>query len=341
MNADLSGLLEAIHERPADDALWLILADWLEEHDDPRKAALLRDVRGLRGVEEGPARLSAEARVQGLLCGGVVPCVPARTNSIGMELALVPPGVTWVGSPDDEDGRYGDEPRRRGELTAPFYLGVHAVTQAQYQRVMGDNPSAFSAKGRMRRKVEGLDTSRFPVERVSWADAAAFCQRLGELPEEKEAGRTYRLPTEVEWEFACRGEASQMTPFPYGPGISPKVVNYRASRRARSYLGRPAAVGSYPPNAFGLYEMVGNTWEWCADWYVSDAYGDMPPRDPPPPPETDRRNARGGTYALEQRRARSADRSSFEPSHRDIDCGLRVLMPWRGPPAKKPRKKKG
>jgi uncharacterized protein (TIGR02996 family) len=344
MNAELSGLLEALHERPGDDALWLVLADWLEEHDDPRRAALLRDVRGLRGVEEGPERIQAEARVQELLCAGVVPCVPTRTNSIGMQLALIPAGVAWLGSHEDEEGRYGDEPRRRVELTRPFYLGVHAVTQEQYQRVMHQIPSAFSAKGRMRRKVEGIDTSRFPVERVRWEDADQFCQLLSALPEEKAAGRTYRLPTEIEWEFACRGEASQMTPFPYGMTITPKVVNFRASRRAKSYLGRPAAVGSYPPNAFGLYEMVGNTWEWCGDWYVSERYENLPRRDPRPPAETDRRNARGGTYALEARRARSADRSSFEPAHRDLDLGLRVLMPWQGPPGEKkkarPRQKK-
>jgi formylglycine-generating enzyme required for sulfatase activity len=277
-----------------------------------------------------------------MLRAGVVPCVPTRANSLGMELALIPPGVTALGSHETEEGRYGDEPRQQVELTYPFYLGVHAVTQEQYLRVMGENPSAFSAKGRMRRKVEGLDTSHYPVERVSWADAVLFCARLGELPEEAKAGRVYRLPTEVEWEFACRGEASRMAPFPYGETISPKLVNYRASRRARSYLGRPAAVGSYPPNAFGLYEMLGNTWEWCSDWYQTDAYGVMPRRDPSPTEESDRRNARGGTYALDARRARTADRSSFEPGHRDIDCGLRVLMAWQGPPgAKRPRRRKG
>src|SRR4051812_18186393 len=129
MNAECSGLLEAIHEKPTDDGLWLILADWLEEYDDPRRAELLRLVRGLRGVEEGEARLAAEAGVQGLLGAGVVPCVPTRANSLGMELALIPPGVTALGSHETEEGRYGDEPRQQVELTYPFYLGVHAVTQ--------------------------------------------------------------------------------------------------------------------------------------------------------------------------------------------------------------------
>lgn len=340
MSPELAALLAALHDRPTDDALWLIVADWLEEHDDPQRAEMLRLLRELRPMPFGAERQAKEARVQELLRSGVVPCWPTLTNSLGMELALIPPGTCTLGSPEEEEGRYGDEPRVEVELTRPYYLGVRAVTQAEYLRVMGTNPSAFSAGGRMRRKVTGLDTSRFPVERVSWLDAAEFCRKLSSLPDEQKAGRTYRLPTEIEWEMACRAEASRMAPFPYGETITAKEVNFRVSRRARTNLGRPAAVGSYPPNAFGLYEMVGNTWEWCDDWYQGDAYEDLPPRDPPRAAQSDRRNARGGTYALEMRRARSADRSSFEPDHRDIDCGLRVLMPWTGTLPEKAKKAK-
>lgn len=331
MNAELDGLLEAIHEKPDDHARWLILADWLEEYDDPRRAALLRDVRALRAIEEGPERLPAENRVQALLRDGVTPCVPTRTNSIGMHLALIPAGVAWIGSPPYEVGRYDDETRRRVELTKPFYLGVHAVTQEQYQRVVGRNPSGFRSKGRMRKRVEGLNTSRFPVENVNFRDACTFCSSLGSLPEEQAAGRQYRLPSEIEWEFACRGEASQMAPFPYGMDVSANLVNFRTGRKRTDTLGRVAAVGSYPPNAFGLYEMVGNVWQWCADAFVLDAYDALPPRDPPIHNDGDRNNARGGTFDQEKRRVRTSDRSSFDTEHRDVDCGFRVLMEWTPP----------
>jgi uncharacterized protein (TIGR02996 family) len=331
MNHDRDVLLAALHADPTDDMAWLVLADWLEENDDPRRAELLRTTRQLRGMERTPQRLALETRVQELLCEGVLPCMPTVVNSLGMELVLLPPLLGHIGSPEDETGRYGDEPLTPVELTKPFYLGATTVTQAQYERVMGTAPSGFSPKGRMRRKVVGLDTDPFPVENVSWTDAVEFCQQLGELPEERQQGHTYRLPTEIEWEMACRAEAAQMTAYPYGATLSPRFANFKAGARAKTNLGRPVAVRSYPPNAFGLYEMVGNVWEWCADWFLDDRYTTMRRYDPPLPEISDRRNARGGTYNLESRRARCADRSSFEPNHRDIDCGFRVLMDWRAP----------
>ncbi|MFQ3591708.1 MAG: SUMF1/EgtB/PvdO family nonheme iron enzyme [Gemmataceae bacterium] len=323
-----------MHHDPFDDTAWLALSDWLEEHDDPRRAEILRSLRILRGMPRSPQRLSIETRVQQLLAAGVVPFMPTLVNSLGMEFVLLPPLSGTVGSPEQEVGRYGDEPLTAVELTYPFYLATTAVTQSEYEQLMGKNPSAFQAKGRMRRKVADLDTSTFPVESVTWHDADAFCRRLSDLQAEQEQGRRYRLPTEIEWELACRAEASQMTAFPYGPTLSPRFANFKAGARAKTNLGRPAAVRSYPPNAFGLYEMIGNLWEWCADWFQDDQYQQMRRVDPPLAEVGERRNARGGTYNLEARRARSADRSSFEPNHRDSDLGFRVLLEWQPPRAK-------
>ena len=144
------------------------------------------------------------------------------TNSIGMKLVLIPPGEFEMGSPkelieeelkahgDDQwykDHLPGEGPQHRVRITKPFYLGATDVTQEEYQRVMGNNPSEFSATGNGKDKVAGQDTKRFPVEKVSWDDAVEFCRRLSEMPEEKAAGRTYRLPSEAQWEYACRAGA--------------------------------------------------------------------------------------------------------------------------------------
>lgn len=325
-------LLQALHEDPDDEMAWLALADCLEETGQPARAELLRLHRQLRGLPEGKDRTPLESRVQELLASGVRPCVPTFTNSIGMELALIPPGSFWIGSPEGEEGRYGDEgPRKCIRLTRPFYLGVYAVTQQEYAAIMVDNPtpSTFCATGSMRSKVAKLDTSRFPVEHIDWHDAVLFCRRLSLRAVERKAGRKYRLPTEVEWEYACRGGASLSSPFIWGATITREHANFRDNTPRKKHLGRPTPVGSYPANGFGLYDMVGNTWEWCADWYSGDAYRDAPECDPPGPSSGTRRNARGGTYNLEARRVRSADRSSFEPDYRDSDIGLRVLCEVR------------
>jgi uncharacterized protein (TIGR02996 family) len=211
-----SVFLSALHAEPNDETTWLALADWLEEDGQADRAELARLVRRLRALpvmEVTPGRAALEDRVAHLLNAGVRPVVPEVVNSIGMRLALIPAGRFCMGSPSGEEGLWSiKEPAHEVEITRRFYLGVFPVTQGQWLRVMGNNPSRFCATGSGRERVKGLDTSDFPVEQVGWEDAQAFLAKLTALPEEKEAGWRYRLPSEAEWEYACRGGASSSTP---------------------------------------------------------------------------------------------------------------------------------
>src|SRR5262249_11817183 len=127
------------------------------------------------------------------------------TNSVGMKLVRIPRGSFWMGSAaGDRDAEDDEKPRHQVEITRDFYLGKYEGTQKQYRQVLGTNPSHFSKGGKGGPLVRGVDTDDFPVEQVSWDDACKFLEKLSALPAEKEAGRSYRLPTEAEWEYACR-----------------------------------------------------------------------------------------------------------------------------------------
>ncbi len=255
------------------------------------------------------------------------------TNSIGMKLVLIPAGKFLMGSPQDEKERDTDEEQHEVSITKPFYLGVYVVTQAEYEKVMGNNPSWFSAKGDGKDEVKDMDTSRFPVENVSWDDAVAFCKKLSELPEEKKAGRVYRLPTEAEWEYACR--AGTKTPFHFGNSLSSKQANFDGDLPYGEgdqgpNLERTAKVGSYAPNAFGLYDMHGNVWQWCQDWYDENYYKNSPREDPPGPAQALNRVVRGGGWGDEGEDCRSAFRDWNEPRDRGSDLGFRVVAVQSG-----------
>jgi len=217
------------------------------------------------------------------------------TSSIGMKLRLIPPGEFLMGSPESErEHSSGEGPQHRVRITKPFYLGTYAVTQAEYQQIMGKNPSSFSAGGAGKDQVAGMDTSRFPVEDVFWDDAVEFCRKLS-----AKEGKEYRLPTEAEWEYACR--AGTTTVFHFGDTSNGREANCKGTipygtEEKGPNLERPTVVGSYRPNSFGLYDMHGNVWQWCADWFGADYYAASPPNDPQGPDSGTVRVFRGGSW---------------------------------------------
>ena len=257
-----------------------------------------------------------------------------------MKLALIPAGMFLMGSPVEENGRDNDdEPQVAVQITKPFLIGVHEVTQAQYMRVMGDNPSHFSAGKPGSAVVACNHTFQFPVEYVSWHDAVDFCRRLTELPEEKAAGRVYRLPSEAEWEYACR--AGSAGPFHFGANLDGTQAccdgssPYGMKSRGAESPQYPTAVGSYEANDFGLHDMHGNVSEWCEDWYApvryeqhrqwSQNHGDQPCPDPKGPPDGKYRVIRGGSWQDLPEFNRSACRQAQQPAERTYEIGFRVV----------------
>jgi uncharacterized protein (TIGR02996 family) len=332
--------LQALHAEPNDEATWLALADWLEEQDQPERAELVRLMRRLRTLpvmRRGGERARLEDRVAELLCQGVRPVVPEVVNSIGMRFALIPPGRFRMGSPTSEKDRLEHEgPLHEVEITRAFYLGVFPVTQRQYKKVMGSNPSDFSATGIGRNSVAGMDTSAFPVEQVSWDEAIAFVERLSALPKEKKSGRKYRLPSEAEWEYGCRGGSASSTPFAFGNRLSPSQANfngnypYGGAEKGPS-LDHSCKAGSYAANVFGLYDMHGNVWEWCNDWFADDYYAVGPREDPPGPSGGSTRVFRGGGWISIGQYCRSAIRNGYSPANRYNYLGFRVALVPSGP----------
>jgi uncharacterized protein (TIGR02996 family) len=281
---------------------------WLDLHGNDLGPTILRAVTRRGRLEEpGPSGL------------------PSRLmNSIGMELTLIPAGTFLMGSPENEADRYADleSPRHEVEITRPFYLGIYPVTQRQYEAVMGDNPSEFHAGNR--------GGPEHPVEHVSWHDTRKFCQRLSDLPAEREAGRQYRLPTEAEWEHACR--AGTTTAYFFGVRPSGQLANFDGVSFGKSegpFLGHSSRVGAYPGNSFGLFDMHGNVWEWCHDWFDDRYYVRSPRQDPRGPERALRpplRAMRGCCWNGTGCCCRSANRRGDPPDTRDYVTGFRVAL---------------
>jgi formylglycine-generating enzyme required for sulfatase activity len=238
------------------------------------------------------------------------------TNSIGMKLGVLPPGSFSMGSPETEEKRSGDESTHAVRLSKPAFMGIYEVTQAEFQSVMESNPSG----------ITGSD--RLPVQNISWEQAVAFCRKLSELPEEKSTGRVYRLPTEAEWEYACR--AGSTTPTSVGVEITSSQANFDGNypygtSTTGTFLGKPQEVGSYEPNAWGLYDLHGNVWEWCSDWYAADYYSNSDAEDPQGPDNGISHVIRGGSWYNFGYVLRSAYRSEFTPPLEANIYGFRVV----------------
>ena len=270
------------------------------------------------------------------------------TNSIGMKLVLIPKGTFTMGSPKSEDGHERKESQHEVTIGKDYYLGVTEVTQGQYEKVMGTNPSYYQKE-----KIRKKSSLMYPVESLSWDDALAFCKNLSELPEEKKAGRIYRLPTEAEWEYACR--AGSKTAYSFGAN-SKSLGNYawfadnsgskkldssdlsnRSKNNPREYLDTvlsagclPHPVGEKNPNAWGLYDMHGNVLEWCSDFY--SAYPEGAVSDPIGPKEGLNRMMRGGSWTSDAQNCRSAYRQGNAPDEYYANIGFRVALSSSGIP---------
>lgn len=242
------------------------------------------------------------------------------TNGIGMKLTLIPSGEFLMGSPADEEGRSDVEEQHRVQITKSFYMQTTEVTQGQWTSVMNSEP--WDGKDNVK---EGYD---YAASYVSWDDAVEFCRKLTES--ERSAGRLttnqkYTLPTEAQWEYACR--AGSTTRFSFGDDES-KLKDFawfegNAYDIGEEYTHR---VGQKRPNAFGLYDMHGNVYELCLDRYAEDYYANSPGSDPSGPSSGSNRVARGGSWFSRPQFARSAYRLRPTPDYRDYYLGFRVAF---------------
>ncbi len=306
----LENFLHTILADPSSTAAtWLILADWLEEQSDPR-SELVR-LLYQSDYELAPTVEQRHARLRVLL--DTVP--PLFANSLNAHFQWVPTGTFWMGG---GGGRPGKQEVR---IKQAFTLGAFPVTQAQWQMVMGHNPSYFSRAGNGNDRVKDIgdaELAQFPVESVSWNDVQQFIEKLND--KERARGYLYRLPSEAEWEYACRGAPSSKEECAYHfyldqptNDLSSTQANFNGNhpkgKAAKGpYLEHPTKVGSYAPNRLGLYDMHGNVWEWCANQYG---------------PSGSTRVNRGGSWLHSAEYCGAAYRSGHDPAYSHY-LGLRL-----------------
>jgi formylglycine-generating enzyme required for sulfatase activity len=275
------------------------------------------------------------------------------TNTIGLTLVYIPPGTFQMGSPASEKGRQDDELQHEVKITRGFYLGTTEVTIGQFRKFVTETGYRTEAekdgKGGWGFEVPdkflgptpkytwqstGWDlTDEHPVVNVTWSDSKSFCEWLG-----RKEKKTYRLPTEAEWEYACRAK----TKTAYSSGDDPEslaeVANVADGTLLMKFPGRTipaiaakdgyvftAPVGKFRSNAFGLFDMHGNVWEWCEDWYAADYYKNSPGSDPTGPATGSSRVFRGGGWYSPPGSCRAAARFWNEPTLRRFYLGFRLL----------------
>jgi formylglycine-generating enzyme required for sulfatase activity len=293
--------------------------------------------KGYGGAVDWEIKAAGEGRPKPVTTAAAVP-VPAAVSGSQVftsryvgRFVLIPAGTFTMGSPASETGRYDNETQHRVTISRAFYLQTTEVTQGQWQAVMGSNPSHFSSCG-----------SDCPVEKVSWNDVQEFIGKLNRM----EGTDKYRLPTEAEWEYAAR--AGSTTALYNGPltilgdnnGPELDAIAWYGGNSCVSYSGgydcsgwknkqySCTSCGTHPvgrkqPNAWGLYDMLGNVWEWCQDWYGGYPSGSV--SDPEGPSSGSGRVLRGGSWRPYARLARAANRSYFAPGYRDCILGFRLL----------------
>jgi formylglycine-generating enzyme required for sulfatase activity len=294
-----------------------------------------------RGRRQMPVLLGRAGRVTVLDLSRGAPGAEFITTRTGqIKLKLIPAGTFMMGSPDDEkDAEHDEKPRHPVRISRAFYLGVYEVTQRQYEAVMGNNPSFFSSNGPGKDKIAGQSTDRHPVEYVSWLDAVAFCNKLSEMEGLKPfyaiddetvrvidwSGPGYRLPTEAEWEYACRAKTTTR----YCSGDDAASLGEFAWHVGNSE-SKTHPVGEKRPNGFGPFDMHGNVWEWCWDGYDARYYTQSPEDDPRGPDEASSRVFRGGGWNFSPRNARSAYRNGGTPDDRHFNLGFRLARVQSG-----------
>lgn len=245
-------------------------------------------------------------------------------NVMGMSMALIPPGEFQMGSPGAEKQRDPDERPHRVRITRPFYIGVYEVTVTEFEKVVLPRQRPFMNDDYDRKY------GRFPA-RVSWDEARRFCELISALEEELAAGRSYRLPTEAEWEYVCR--AGTTSPFYFGRHLNRQLANIRGENPIGTFTNEPyihllLIGGSYSPNGWGVYDMHGSMWEWCSDYYAKNYYAVSPVDDPPGPSMPDYENGRvlrGGSWTKDPKFARSANREQCPAGDRYENLGMRVV----------------
>lgn len=270
-----------------------------------------------------------------------------QVNTLGMSFARVEPGEFVMGAPQDDPAVQADEqPQHPVRITRPYLIAVQEVTIGQYAEFVkesGHTSDGFGfaldrAKGKFVRakennwKTTGFDlTDDHPVVNVSWDDAVAFCNWLS-----KQEGVVYRLPTEAEWEFACRAgtktryftgddEASMLDFANVADLAFAEMFGVDRGVEKSDGYGFTAPVSSFKPNALGLFDMHGNVWEWCSDYFSPTYFKDSPATDPQGPVEGEERSVRGGSWAGAPSHARSSDRSGYIPTERNLLIGFRVV----------------
>jgi formylglycine-generating enzyme required for sulfatase activity len=296
-------------------------------------------------VSGGDARLEERAHRMDATAWSKKLGIPLEiSNGIGMKLRLVPPGEFKMGTPENQIERLthfpsdvdqwksrlsSESPAHQVRISQPLYFGIYEVTQDEFQTIMGKNPSAFSKQGVRGELIRGQGTELLPVEDVTYTDAVRFCNQLSRRENLRPnyhvnqqgvvtylTGNGYRLPTEAEWEYACR--AGSVDLFFFGDNDS-ELSDF--GWYVSNSDGRPHPVGQKRPNAFGLFDMYGNVWEWCQDWwgpYDADSIAD----DPQGPEGGSARVGRGGDYYSDSAGCRSGSRGFLNPENRHTHPGV-------------------
>lgn len=317
-SADLASYFfnELSEGEPPDEALRIAQAKLIEDlkakyvYAHPRYFAPFQ----ITGV---PSKASANAA---LMETNVV------VNSLDMPLLHIEADAFTMGSPREEPGRVAIEGQHEVTLSKDYWIGRFEVTQDEYEFVMGINPAQFRDRGAHYDRVGTSDTRRFPVENVSYLEAVEFCEALSNLPAEKEAGRRYRLPTEAEWEYACRGGSESA--YYFGSAMHSHWANIDGSQPTEGaptgpVRRRPTIVGEFPWNGFGLHDTHGNVWEWCGDWYAF--YPTNSITDPTGPLSGEKRVLRGGGFNSPAQAVRSALRNAEPEHYRSPNLGFRIV----------------